>query len=426
MRLVLRRVSSLASFAKRDSKIPQTIQLFLPIPCKSQHSFSTSSSNPLLTTLLQTPTSKLKATLDSDQSFHLKSSQLSWDDLIINLRSFSPEKAHLVLEWRLGRKLNDNEIDHDECSSLISLCGKIQNVPLAMHVFASMEARGINPTTSVFNSLLHACLLSGNVITALSLFEIMENSESYKPNSNTYDNFVAGFSNLRDVNKMQAWFVGKRAAGFSANLHNYECLVSGCVKARYFDTADRLYEEMMSSGIMPSLHIMEWVLEGLCKRGSCDRVKEFLKFLLECEFEINGNMIENVVRLYSELGKVDEMEILLEMLMEFNKGGEALLPLHCGIIRFYAMLDRLDDVEFSVGRMMSQGIVFKSPSDVEKVISSYFRQGAYDRLDLFLEHIKSYHKLTRSNYDLLVAGYRRAGLMEKLDLVMEDMKLAGL
>jgi hypothetical protein len=68
---------------------------------------------------------------------------------------------------------------------------------------------------------------------------------------------------------------------------------------------------------------------------------------------------------------------------------------------------------------------FKSPSDVEKVISSYFRQEAYERLDLFLEHIKSYYKLTRSTYDLLVAGYRRVGLMEKLNLLMEDMKLAG-
>ncbi|KAL9400228.1 hypothetical protein Peur_009189 [Populus x canadensis] len=423
MALVLRGVPSLA---KRGSRIPQIIQLLFPIPFQAQHSFSTaSSSDPLLSKLLQTPTSKIISTLDSDHRFNLKSSQLSWDPLITNLRSSSPEKAHLVLEWRLGRMLDDNEIDHDEYSSLISLCGKIQNVSLAMHVFASMEARGIKPTTSVFNSLLYACLLSSNVITALSLFEIMENSESYKPNSETYDKFVAGFSNLRDVNKMQAWFVGKRAAGFSANLQNYECLISGCVKARDFDTADRLYEEMMSLGIMPSLHIMEWVLEGHCKRGSCDKVKEFLNFLLECKFEINGNMIENVVRLYSELGKVDEMEMLLEMLMEFNQIGEALLQLHCGIIRFYAMLDKLDDVEFSLGRMMSQGMSFKGPSDVEKVISSYFRQEAYERLDLFLEHIKSYYKLTRSTYDLLVAGYRRVGLMEKLNLVMEDMKLAG-
>ncbi|KAJ6743585.1 PENTATRICOPEPTIDE REPEAT-CONTAINING PROTEIN [Salix viminalis] len=101
-------------------------------------------------------------------------------------------------------------------------------------------------------------------------------------------------------------------------------------------------------------------------------------------------MIENVVRLYSDLGKVDEMEMLLEIFTEFNQVGEALLQLHCGIIRFYAMMDRLDDVEFSVGRMMSQGMSFKSPSDVEKVISSYFRQGAYERLDLFLEHIKRF------------------------------------
>jgi hypothetical protein len=47
--------------------------------------------------LLQTPTSKIIITLDSDHSFNLKSSQLSWDPLITNLRSSSPEKAHLVI-----------------------------------------------------------------------------------------------------------------------------------------------------------------------------------------------------------------------------------------------------------------------------------------------------------------------------------------
>ncbi|KAG5244285.1 pentatricopeptide repeat-containing protein [Salix suchowensis] len=355
MAVVLRRVPSLA---KRGSKIPQI----------TQHSFSTSSSSsdPLLTKLLKTPTSKIISTLDSDHSFNLKSSQLSWDPLITDLRSSSPEKAHLVITLIF--------------SFYFSFL--LFKLSLAMHVFTSMEARGIKPTTSVFNSLVYACLLSSNAITALSLFEIMENSESYQPNSETYDNFIAGFLNLRDVNKMQAWFVGKRAAGFSANLQNYED----------FDTADKLYEEMMSSGIMPTLHIMEWVWK---------------------DFEINGKMIENVVRLYSDLGKVDEMEMLLEIFTEFNQVGEALLQLHCGIIRFYAMMD-------------SQGMSFKSPSDVEKVISSYFRQGAYERLDLFLEHIKRYFKLTRSTYDLLVAGYRRAGLMEKLNLVMEDMILAGL
>jgi hypothetical protein len=95
MALVLRGVPSLA---KRGSRIPQIIQLLFPIPFQAQHSFSTaSSSDPLLSKLLQTPTSKIIITLDSDHSFNLKSSQLSWDPLITNLRSSSPEKAHLVI-----------------------------------------------------------------------------------------------------------------------------------------------------------------------------------------------------------------------------------------------------------------------------------------------------------------------------------------
>ena len=92
----------------------------------------------------------------------------------------------------------------------------------------------------------------------------------------------------------------------------------------------------------------------------------------------------------------------------------------------YASSDRLDDVEYSVGRLLKQGLSFNCPDDVEKVICCYFRRSAYDRLDLFLEHIKGYYVLTRSTYDLLIAGYRQAGLSEKLDMVMKHMLSAGL
>ncbi|EEF45917.1 pentatricopeptide repeat-containing protein At2g30780 [Ricinus communis] len=409
---VVRRVLSVAKLQSQS----------LQIHFKSKQQYTiTNSSNPLLSKLLQLPNSKIKSTLDSD----LNSSQFPFDALVTALASSSPEKARLVLEWRLDCMLKQNEIDHVHYSNLISLCAKIHNVSLAMRVFTSMEGNGIIPNTTVFNSLIQVCLSSiSNVLTALSLFEIMDISEFCKPDSQTYDTFVLGFSNLRDVVKMQAWFAAKKAAGYTANVQNYECLISTCVKTKDLDKADRLFDEMMSMGVMPSAAILEWVLEGLCKRRDCDRVRGFLNFLLECRFEFNGNMIEKIVELYSELGKVDEMEKLLDICAEFNQVGETLSRLHCGIIRFYAKADRLDDVEYSVGRMTSSGMLFRSPDDVEKVISSYFRKEAYDRLDLFLEHVKGYHKLTRSTYDLLVAGYRRAGLAEKLELVMLDMKLA--
>ncbi|XP_050214300.1 pentatricopeptide repeat-containing protein At2g30780-like isoform X2 [Mercurialis annua] len=331
-----------------------------------------------------------------------------------------------VLEWRLDCMLKQNQMDHVHCSHLISLCAKVQNVSLALQVFSSMEATGVKPNTTLFNSLIHACFSSAStVLTALSLFEIMQTSEIYKPNSQTYDAFILGFSSLLDVDKMQAWFAAKTAVGFSANSQNYECLISTCVRTKDFDKADRLYDEMMSVGVIPSEPVFEWVLEGLCQRRNCERVGQFLNFLVECRFQITGNMIEKIVKVYTELEKVDEMEKLLENLTELNQAGEALLWLHCGIIRFYANADRLDDAEYSVGRMMSAGMLFRCSDDIEKVISSYFRNEAYDRLDVFLEHVKGYQKLERSTYDLLVAGYRRAGLADKLDMVVQDMKLAG-
>ncbi|XP_048331505.2 pentatricopeptide repeat-containing protein At5g04810, chloroplastic-like [Ziziphus jujuba] len=375
--------------------------------------------------LLQEPTSSIKTTLDS---LVLQPSQFTLETLLSSLTSSSSaslDKAHLVLEWSSEKLLKENERDHDKYSELIYLCGKIRNLPLAMNIFTSMEARGIKPNSSIFNSLIHVCFSSGNMATALSLFEIMQSSEGFKPNSDTYEAFISGFSKLGNVNAMQAWYSAKKAAGFAAQLQTYESLISGCIKSRNFETADGLFREMILTGFVPNSIILDSMLEGLCKRRNLVGAKKFLNLVVDGGWDINELMVEKLVGLYFEVGNVEDMEELLATLMEANKASEILSPVHCGIIRMYTLLDRLDDVEYAVGRMLKQGLSFKCADDIEKVICSYFRRAAYDRLDLFLERIKSSYELTRSTYDLLVAGYRRAGLSDKLHLVINDMKSAG-
>ncbi|CAK9166120.1 unnamed protein product [Ilex paraguariensis] len=392
--------------------------------CTNSSSITTTS---LIQKLIHQPISRIKATLDSEDNNNLtfKSSEFPWDALVTALKSSSPQKAQLVVEWRLEKFRKENEGNHDCYSELISICGKMQNVPLALRVFTSMEAQGLTPTSSVFNALISACLSSGNLITALSLFEIMESSENYKPNSDTYNAFILAYANLGNDKSMLAWYSAKMAAGFSADLQTYEFLISSCIKLKHYADADKFYEEMMSAGIIPNVSILKSMLVGLCERRNLGDVKEMLKVIVDCGWEIDLAMVEKLVKLYYEVGTVEEMEDLLLTLTNSNKVREVLSRVHSAIIRMYAVSDRLDAVEYAVGRMLKQGMLFRCPDDVEKVICSYFRRKAHDRLDLFLECIKVSHKLTRSTYDLLVAGYRRAGLSEKLDWVMIDMKLAG-
>ncbi|KAF7830140.1 Pentatricopeptide repeat-containing protein, mitochondrial [Senna tora] len=400
---------------------------FLSFPSGSHHlNFQTeSNSNPLLLKLIRVSNSRIKSTLD--QEFNsLKSSEFSWESLVTSLRPSSSEKARLVLEWVLEKILKDNEKNRSVFSEFILLCGKLQIVPLAIQAFASMEANGVKPTSVVLNSLINACLCSHDIVTALSLFEIMEISESYKPDFQTYNIFISAFSKSGNVDAMLAWYSSKKSAGHGPDLQTFESLISGCVKSRNFEIADRIYEEMTTSGIVPSISILENMLEGFCKQKNLGRAEEFFKFVVGARWEINENMVQKLMGLYVELGQVEKMEDLLEtMTKSHHITNEVLSQIHCGIIRMYAKLDRLDDVEFAVGRMLKQGRSFTSTDDVEKVICSYFRREAYDRLDIFLECIKSCHTLSRSTYDLLISGYRRAGLHEKVDSIMEATKSLG-
>lgn len=330
------------------------------------------------------------------------------------------------MEWRLEKLVKEKERNRDCYSELIHLCGKVSNIQIAMRVFTLMENQSIKPTSAVFNALISACLSSGNVITALSLFETMQSSEDCKPDSNTYTTFISGFANLGNDKTMLAWYRAKMAAGFSADIQTYEALIKGFIKSKNCCDATRFYEEMIVAEVVPNASILHSMLEGFCELRSLERVKEFLKFILENGWEINGHMAGKLVGFYYELGTVEEMEELLETLTKTNQDLEVLSRVHNGVIKMYARLDRLDDVEYSVGRLLRQGMFFGCADDVEKVISSYFRRAAYDRLDLFLECIKVSCTLPRSTYDLLIAGYRRAGLYEKVEMMVKDMNVAGL
>ncbi|XP_024022296.1 putative pentatricopeptide repeat-containing protein At2g02150, partial [Morus notabilis] len=324
--------------------------------CKCNSQVRDSDSSLIIQKLLQEPKSRVKTTLDSHHF-----STFSWQSLLSPLASSSsPDKARLVLEWRLEKLLNDNEKNCDPYSELISLCGNIRDLGLAMSICTSLEAHGIKLNSAIFNSLIHVCFSSGNVLTASSLFEIMKNTDdSFKPNSKTFDAFISGFSKLGNAGAMQAWHSAKRDAGLRCHVQNYESLIWGCIKSGNFEGTDRFYEEMVLTGLKPSMLILENMLEGLCKRRSTNRVKEFLKFAVEGGWKISEQMAEKLVALYTELGNVEEMEELLATLVESNHVSEVLSVVHCGIIRMQAASDRLDLVEYAVGRMLKHGSSFR-------------------------------------------------------------------
>ncbi|XP_072977688.1 pentatricopeptide repeat-containing protein At2g30780-like [Typha angustifolia] len=379
--------------------------------------------NPLLVRLLRQPDLGVKIALEEDSSMARCDSSF-WEHIVAALQSSAPRKAQLVLEWKLDKLLKERVLERDPYLKLISFCGGTGNIPFAMRVFTSMEDEGIRPNSCIFNALATACLSSGDFVTALSLFEIMDKMEDCKPNLATYNVFVSAYSKLGNGHGMMSWYLAAKKAGFSPSIETYESLIIGFMKSGKFDVADRFFEEMVSVKIVPNLTILEAKLEGLCKIMKLDGVREFLKFITDGGWELTEAMVEKLLRLYLDLGVVEEMEKLLGF-MRHGAHFSVLPRVHCEIIRLHAYSDRLDDMEHAVRRLLEGGMIFTFPEDIEAVICCYFRRKAFNRLDLFLDQIRDSYNLARSTYDLLVAGYRKFELYERLDLLINDMKRAG-
>ncbi|XP_021735596.1 pentatricopeptide repeat-containing protein At4g01570-like [Chenopodium quinoa] len=394
-------------------------------PPKSQLPFCNyhSTSSNLLQKLIKEPKSRIEIILDSEENSTLKSIGFSWDALLSAINSSSTSKANLALEWRLEKLLKHNERNQELFTELISHCGETRNLELAIRTFMAMESVGLKPTSDIFNSLILVSLRVGNEMTALGLFEVMERSEDYKPDAKTYNAFVSMYAKSDNVKAMQAWASAKRVSGIPADLQLYESLISGCVKAKRYDTAEFFYEEMISSGFIPNIHILNRMIDGLCEQQDIGRAKQFLLSIIDNGWAISPHIADRLSRLCSELGKIEGIEELLRILTASKESPEVLSRVHCGIIGMHARADRLDDMEYAVGRMLKQGSTFKSADDIKVIIRSYFRRAAYDRLELFLEHIKGSCQFTKSTYDLLVTGYGEAGLSEKLNMLLKELGL---
>ncbi|KAJ1298706.1 hypothetical protein BS78_01G474300 [Paspalum vaginatum] len=379
----------------------------------------------LLNRLVSEPECRVKATMEEAASSATHRDGAFWEPLAAALlRASSPTKAHLILEWKLEKLLNEDIHDSEPYSRIIHFCGKTRNAALATRVFECVEAQGIQLNTSIFNALLSAFLSDGDLLSAMALYETMEGMDGCKPSSATYDAFICAFSLLGSGHAMMSWYIAAKDAGFTPSIQAFEHLITGFVRLNMLDDAKKVFEEIISLDIKPNSAILEANLEMLSRKEEVSRVRVFLKCASDGNWELNKAIFERLTRICLDGGEIDEMEDLLALIQKGTHLSSE-TQLHRGIIRFYAKADRLADMEHAICRMLDNGVMFMCPEDVEVIICSYFRHKEFDRLELFLNRIRSLFKLNRSTYDILVAGYRRFDLHERLDSIITDMREAG-
>jgi len=329
-----------------------------------------------------------------------------------------------VLEWKLEKLLKEEIHDCESYSTIIQFCAQTRNAALAMRVFECVEAQGIHLNTGIFNALVNTFLSVGDLLSAMTLYETMEGLDGCKPDSTTYDAFMSAFSVLGSGHVMMSWYIAAKNAGFTPSIQAFESLITGFVRLDMLDDAKTVFEEMISLGIKPNSTILEAKLEMLSRKEEANTARDFLKRVSDGNWELNKATVGRLTRICLDGGEIDEMEQLLAVI---QKGTDLSFEtqLHHGIIKFYAKADRLADMEDAICWMLDNGVMFMCPDDVEVIICSYFRQKEFDRLDLFLDRIRSFFKLNRSTYDILVAGYRKFDLHEKIDSTINDMRQAG-
>lgn len=396
-------------------------------PSSPQNAKGSSLVNALFTKLVDSNDGDIKSVLDQQGNLTLRSDTLFWEPLLKALKSSestSSNRVQQVLDWKMEKLLKESNRNPREWARQICLAGRVNNIQVAVKAFTLMELQQIKPNATVFNSLIYAYGFSNQIARALSLFEVMERTEDCRPTLVTYNTILSIYSHLGDPHNLQVWHEVCKRAGFSPNADTFKYLIVGFMRADRYDLMDLSFKEMITCGVTPSMTTLEAVMGGFGKKGLLDRMKSTFKFMMEEGWTMNENIVRNMFQVYAKLGRVADMEEVLGIVKTMGNS-ELISDIHNKIVKAYALTGELDDVEFSVGRMLQNGVIFSCPKVVEAIIGCYFRLKAYNRLELFLNRIKEVYRLNYTTYDLLLTEYAKAGQYKKLQEAVEHMKEVG-
>ncbi|RAL44112.1 hypothetical protein DM860_015033 [Cuscuta australis] len=153
--------------------------------------------------------------------------------------------------------------------------GKSKQIPHIHDLYEKMKQSGVSPDLFTYNILISSFGRAGRVAEAVKVFEELESSSSWEPNTVSYNSLINCLGKNGDVDEAHMRFIEMQEKGLNPDVVTYSTLIECFGKTEKVEMACQLFDEMLGVGCSPNIVTYNILLDCLER---CGRTAEALDF----------------------------------------------------------------------------------------------------------------------------------------------------
>jgi len=319
----------------------------------------------------------------------------------------------------------DDVFDVSSQARAIRQFGKAGNLAAAVGAYERVKRRGHGANSSVFNSLLDACIECGAMEKAEEYFKWAQNRSL--STVVTYNTMMKGYLAQKKVEQAEALLRELGARGMAATQASYHGLIQSRMKGGDREGAWKILDEMKAQRLAPNSVTCAIMLKGT-KAVSHD-VLRVLEIVLSMSTPIDEVLFPLLVEACVSL---DRLDLLTSMHVTFTKQGGSYsisMAVYGVMIKAYGKARDLGKVVMLWNEMRAQQSKLTSVTvgcAVEAFVANRHPDKAWTLIQELWSSQEQRGVLNAVIYSTIIKGYVSAKQPETVMRLYDEMRLRGI
>lgn len=242
--------------------------------------------------------------------------------------------------WQLWAEMPQASKSIVSYNVMLDLCKRCKDAVQAEHLFAEMDARGLDHNIITHNTLISALGMAGEHEQALARFKAIPQQvladASVGNRQVAYQVVMIALARAGDYARVRELFQDMVAAGTPANNTHFNALMTACAAngPTHADTAQQVFSGMSSYQVVPDT--ANWTILLSCHKHNLPRCKEIVGEMKGSSVALSGLTYQELLEAHVIARDAEGAKMIAENLKQLGQWGQS-----SKVIRLLQRVERL-------------------------------------------------------------------------------------
>ncbi|KAH0451512.1 hypothetical protein IEQ34_018811 [Dendrobium chrysotoxum] len=303
--------------------------------------------------------------------------------------------------------------------ALVTCCEQTESFSEASQVFSDMKFLGLEPTESIYRSLITVYCKMGFPETAHQLLDKAKLSGIIFNDLSIHVNLIETYGKLKLWQRAES-LVGKLRLCSPVDRKVWNALIYAYAESGRYEQARSIFNMMMKNGPGPSVESVNGLMQALIVDGRLDELYVVIQELQDMDFKISKSTIIMMLDAFARDGNIFEVKKIYHGMKA--AGYLPTMHLYRSMIELFCRAKRVRDVELMVAEMAEAGL---KPDII--IFNALLKM--YSGIEDFKKTMEIYHRivegglsLNEDTFNTLIIMYSRDMKPEQGFTILNEMR----